>query len=100
MGLFPIVALCALLDNQQPDMEQCVFVEDMRFEYTNVTGCQIQANIMKDDADIRQHAANLLFTQHSYIGPQGYAIWCLPESEMKDFYRHMGVETGDIPEKA
>ncbi len=98
MGFIPIIALCTLLATEQPNMEQCVFVDDQTHAFSSETGCAIQANRIKDDPAILQESTNMLFAQYGYIGRQGYKLWCIPSKDVKDFYNRHGVgDLDDIP---
>lgn len=97
MAFIPVIALCAAL-NGEPNMEQCVFVDDQTHAFQSQTGCVIRATDMKDNPIVRQDAARQLYTQYGYTGPQGFSLWCIEEHDLRNFYNHMGVGgLEDIP---
>jgi hypothetical protein len=84
--------------SEEPDMKQCVWLEDTAYAFRTETACAIRATELKDMPAILQSTANSLFAEYGYVGRQGYALFCIPEDEMKQFYRERGVPADDLPE--
>lgn len=100
MAFIPVIALCTALSGE-PNMSQCVFVDDQTYAFQTETGCAIRATDMKDNVSVRQSAANQLYQQYGYVGPQGFSLWCIEERNLRDFYQKMGVGgLEDIPHDA
>ena len=102
MGLIPIVALCALLDGE-PNMSQCVYMDNTSHAFANETACVIEATRMKDHRPYLDEAARQLFAEYGYLGSMGYTLWCIEENEVRAFYENIGVpqdQLGDIPNDA
>ena len=104
MGLVAVLAFCAMTSAGQgaptPPYE-CVFIENSNVQFETQTACTIEVMRLRRDPIVRMNAESVIVEKY---GPQEqltWYVWCHPEEDLKNFYRHFGVgDLGDIPDES
>jgi len=103
MGFVPIVAFCTAMSagpsTPVPPLH-CIWVgNDSRYE--QILECAEHADWTANDPEVATTAQHALQDQFDYAGQVRWYTWCIPESDLRNFYTHFGVtDLGDIPEEA
>lgn len=94
-----IVAFCTALATEQPNMKECVWVEDTENRFQTHGSCAARTNSLLKDGDVHLHASDSLFSEYLYKGQLAYATYCINERELKSFYNHWNIESEDVPQE-